>query len=88
MILSNDDAFFKEMSTSGGGNEGASTQEVPKAATMEEYFRRYDERVNAKIASGLKRGFKLIVDQLNGLVDNQVNGQIDEKLSLKIRNFT
>ena len=41
---------------------------------MEEYFRRYDERVNAKIASGLKKGLKLIVDQLNGLVDGQVNG--------------
>lgn len=47
------------MSTSGGYPANPAT---PTPASMEEYFRKYDERVNAKIANGLKKGFKLIVD--------------------------
>lgn len=53
-----DDSFFTEAYARGSSSD-----------TVEEYFRRYDERVNAKIAAGLKRAIQLIVVQLNGFID-------------------
>jgi hypothetical protein len=39
------------------------------AEGFEEFFRRYEERVNAKIATGLKKAVQLLFEQLNAFVD-------------------
>lgn len=68
ITLSLDDSFFKD--------KGRDT-------TVEEYFQNIDERLNTKVAGGMKKVMHLVIKKLDTLVQNKVKFLIrDEVLSI------
>ena len=70
IISSLDDSFFKEA--------GKETQ-------VEECFKTIDDRINYKIAEGLKRGTRLIFQKLNHHISSKMKIMVDEEVDRRIR---
>ena len=49
------------------------TSDIGKSTSVEEYFRNIDERVNGKIAAGMKKAVHLLVDKFDILLQNRLN---------------
>ena len=63
IVFSLDDSFFKDTGCS---------------SSVEDCFKTIDERINFKIAQGLKKGTKLIFDKLHMLMENRMLTLVDE----------
>ena len=77
-----DDSFFQDLTSGTGGATSNGFDSV------EECFRRYDKRVNEKIAKSLKQAVQMIVHQLNMFIDKRIDGRIDEKVALAVEKMT
>ena len=67
ITLSLDDSFFIEKG---------------KDTTVEEYFRNIDERVNAKIAQGMKQAMLLIIKKLDVLIQNRLKCMVKDEVKV------
>ena len=70
IILSLDDSFFKESA---------------KELQVEDCFKTIDDRINYKIAEGLKRGTKLIFQKLNQHIQCKVKLMIDDEVDKRMK---
>lgn len=67
ITLSLEDSFFLEKG---------------KDATVEDYFRNIDERVNIKIAQGMKQAMHLIIKKLDVLIQNRLKYMVKDEVKL------
>ena len=49
---------------------------------MEEYFQNIDERLNIKVASGMKKVMQLVIRRLDTLVQDKVKFMVKDEVSL------
>lgn len=68
ITLSLDDLFFQDKGK--------------KDTTVEEYFQNIDERLNKKVASGMKKVMQLVVKRLDILVKDKVKFIVKDEVSL------
>ena len=69
IISSLDDSFFKEAN---------------REMQVEECFKTIDDRINFKIAEGLKRGTKLVFQKLNQHIQCKIKLMIDEEVDRRM----
>lgn len=67
ITLSLEDSFFLEKG---------------KEATVEDYFKNIDERVNIKIAQGMKQAMHLIIKKLDVLIQNRLSYMVKDEVKL------
>jgi hypothetical protein len=67
ITLSLEDSFFLEKG---------------KDATVEDYFKNIDERVNIKIAQGMKQAMHLIIKKLDVLIQNRLTYMVKDEVKL------
>ena len=54
--------------------------EVDQQTTVEDYFGNIDERINTKIAGGIKQGMNLILRKIDGLIESKMELLLETKL--------
>ena len=52
---------------------------------VEECFKTIDDRINYKIAEGLKRGTKLVFQKLNSHIQSKIKIMIDEEVDRRMQ---
>lgn len=72
ITLSLEDSFFLEKG---------------KDATVEDYFKNIDERVNIKIAQGMKQAMHLIIKKLDVLIQNRLSYMVKDEVKLFALDF-
>lgn len=67
------------------------TSDIGKSTSVEEYFRNIDERVNGKIAAGMKKAVHLLVDKFDILLQNRLNlilsKQVKDEVDRRMRTY-
>lgn len=72
ITLSLEDSFFLEKG---------------KEATVEDYFKNIDERVNIKIAQGMKQAMHLIIKKLDVLIQNRLSYMVKDEVKMFALDF-